>query len=319
MTAGRAQAIVTGILLCLAALLPPLLLSDYDLGVLSLVVTYMMASLAQNLLAGYAGVPSLGNVIFFATGAYVAGSLLSLASFPLAAAVVVAAVAAGVVGLVVGLPALRVSGMHLAIVTVALVFVAQDIMAQWDAEHAPSGLSVSGPGWLLQERGLYLTAVLLAALVYLATWTLLRSRTGRAILALSENPSAALAMGIDVVRYRLLAFVISGIITGLAGAVYLFYARTVTPTVFPLDLSLAFLTMMILGGRRSIGGSLLGAAIIGLLPQFLRIFPADIGPINIQQSVSGIYAVLLLVVLRFFPEGLWRVGARLTDRGDGEA
>jgi branched-chain amino acid transport system permease protein len=135
----------------------------------------------------------------------------------------------------------------------------------------------------------------------------LKSRTGRAIVALSDNPYAAAAAGIDATKHRLLAFVLSGVVTGVAGTIFLYYAQTVTPEAFPLDLSLAFLTMMILGGSRSIGGSLTGALIVGLLPQFLKLFPNQIGSINVQNSVYGLYAVLLLVTLRFFPEGIWNV------------
>jgi branched-chain amino acid transport system permease protein len=94
----------------------------------------------------------------------------------------------------------------------------------------------------------------------------------------------------------------------------LYYARTITPEGFSLDLSLAFLSMMVLGGTRSLHGSLLGAVIIGLLPQVLNALPATIGAFDVRGSASGIYALLLLLTLRFFPEGLWNAGARLWDR-----
>jgi branched-chain amino acid transport system permease protein len=305
-----------GICLAGAAIALPLaILSEYQLGILAVVTVYAIAALAQNLLAGYADIPSLGNVAFFAASAYTTASLISLAKWPVVLAIVGGVTVAGMLGLVVGLPALRISGMHLAIVTVALVFVARELMAQWDSNHAPSGLTISTPDWLLGGRGLYATAALSALVSYLFVWNVLRSRSGRAIVAVSDNPYAAAAAGINSTRQRLVAFVLSGVFTGVAGALYLYYSRTVTPEAFPLDLSLAFLTMMILGGSRSLGGSLIGALIIGLLPQVLRLLPAQIGNINVQQSVYGIYAVLLLLTLRFFPEGIWNVVAsRLSER-----
>jgi len=248
-------------------------------------------------------------VAFFATSAYTAASLVSLGHLPWPAALGIGVIASGVLGLIVGLPALRISGMHLAIVTVALVFAGQELMGQWDQAHGQNGASIGSPAWLFDEHALYITAVIVAAIAYLAVWNVLRSRSGRALRALSENPLAAASSGVDPVRYRLVAFVFSAVLTGAAGIVYLYYARTVTPGAYPLDLSLAFLTMMILGGSRSLGGSLAGALIIGLLPQALSLLPASIGQVNVQQSVYAIYAILLLASLRFFPDGIWNVVA----------
>ena len=300
--------------------LPALFLPPYRLGVLALIATYAIASLAQNLLAGYADVPSLGNVAFMAVSAYTAGSLVSLGNMPVAPALLLAVLAAGALGLVVGLPALRISGMHLAIVTVALVFAAQEVMNQWDVNHSPGGVSIDTPSWLLEERSLYIVAVLVGALVYLVIWNMLRSRWGRAVIALSEDPFAAASAGIDAMRYQLGAFVLSGIITGIAGILFLYYTPHVTPTAFSLDLSLAFLTMMILGGSRSLGGSLLGALIIGLLPHVLGLFSGNIGQVPIKDVGPGIYAFVLLVTLRFFPEGIWNGVAHLIAewRGEGD-
>jgi len=291
-------------------------LSAYRLGLLALVVAYTVASLAQNLLSGYADVPSLGNVAFFAASGYSAAGMITFGHVPAAIALPLAVLAAGALGFIVGLPALRISGMHLAIVTVALVLVAHELLVQWDLAHGESGVTVSGPDWLLQERGLYLAALLVAAVAYLLTWNLLRSRSGRAILALSDNPYAALAVGINPTLYRLIAFVLSGILSGAAGIIYLYYSHTVTPDAFPLDLSLAFLTMMMLGGTRSLGGSLVGALIIGLLPQALTFLSQHAGQIDVQQWSYIIYAAMVLLVLRFMPEGIWHAVARRVSRDE---
>lgn len=307
-----APVVAVAVLLLLA-----LVVSPYRLGLLALVAAYAVASLAQNLLSGYADVPSLGNVAFFATSAYVAGALISQGRVSVALALLLGVLAAGLAGLIAGLPALRVGGMHFAVVTVALVFVTQELMNQWDQGHNANGVGVTGPSWLLDDRALYVAAILVSSLAYLAVWNLLRSRSGRAILAISDNPYAATASGIDSARYRLLAFVLSGLLTGLAGIVYLYYARNVTPLSFTIDLSLAFLTMIILGGSRSLGGSVLGALIIGLLPQLLNTLPSHLGKIDVQGSATGLYALLLLLTLRLFPEGIWNAfWHRLRRRGD---
>lgn len=297
-----------------------LFLSSYRLGLITLVLAFAIASLAQNLLTGYADVPSLGNVVFLATSAYVTGGLLDHTSLP---AVVVFAVAIGcaaALGGIVGLPALRISGMHLAIVTVALVFATQQVLEQRDSVLPNQVLSVTSPSWMVEDRGLYLLAVIATAMTYFLIWNLLVSRTGRALIALSENPTAASCSGIDLTHYRLAAFMLSGAVSGVAGIIYLYHFQHVSHATFTIDLSLAFLTMMILGGTRSLGGSLVGAAIIGGLtisPQFL---PAEVVHINVQESVYGLYALLLLVTLHFFPDGIWNtVASRLDSRAnDGQ-
>jgi len=282
-------------------------LTPYRLGILAVVAIYTVAALAQNLLSGYADIPSLGNIAFFAAAGYTAGELLDLAHWPAAAALLGGVAAAALLGLLVGLPALRISGMHLAIVTVALVFVGKELMDNWDQQRGQDGVSVGQPSWLLDDRVLYVVAVIVAAVAYLLVRNLLRSRSGRAILAVGENPYAAAAVGVDTVRYRLGTFVLCGALTGAAGVVYLYHLQTINSGAFPLDLSLAFLTMMIIGGSRSLVGSLVGGIIIGFLPDILSLLPATIGDINVLDSIFGIYALLLLITLRFFPDGLWNV------------
>jgi branched-chain amino acid transport system permease protein len=292
--------------LLLLLLLAPFALSGYALAVLTLVAIYAVAALAQNLLSGYANVPALGNVVFFAVSSYTCGSLIVIEHTPSALAIAAGVLAAAVVGLVVGLPALRISGMHLAIVSVASVFVAQELMTGWTSGHdqIAAGVPAAQPAWLLQERPLYLVSILVAAAAFLIIWNLLHARSGRALLAISVSPSAAIACGIPVTLYRLAAFVLSGLLTGVAGIVYLYYSQHVTPAFFSLDLSLALLTMIVVGGSRSLLGSLLGAGIVGLLPQVLKILPSDVHGLSLSNSEPAIWAIMLLVTLWLFPEGL---------------
>lgn len=295
----------TGLLAALA-----LLLSPYRLGLTTLVLAFAIAALAQNVLTGYADIPSLGNVVFLATSAYVCGALLNQAHLAGLAAILLAIAASGALGAVAGLPALRISGAYLAIITVALVFAVQQVLAVHDQDLLNQVLSITQPAWMLNDRWLYVLTAGLVCGSYLLIWNFFRARSGRALIALSENPAAAAGSGIDPIRYRLIAFVLSGLLSGVAGVVYLYHFQHVSHATFTLDLSLSFLTMVIVGGTRSLGGSFLGAALIGVLglaPQFL---PSQIGSIDVQEVVTALYAVLLLLALRFFPQGIWNVMAR---------
>jgi branched-chain amino acid transport system permease protein len=301
--AGLGMALAAAAALCL----PALILSSYRLGLATLVLTFAIAALAQNLLTGYADIPSLGNIVFLATSAYVCGALLNQAHISAGAAIVLGVGASGLLGAVVGLPALRISGAYLAIITVALVFAAQQLLSIHDQDLPDLVLSVSQPGWMLDDRQLYLLAVGLTCGSYFLIWNVFRARSGRALIAVSENPPAATGAGIDPTRYRLMAFVLSGVLSGLAGILYLYHFQHVSHATYTLDLSLAFLTMVLVGGTRSLGGSFVGAVCIGVLtlaPQFL---PASIGSVNVQETIAGIDALLLLLALRFFPRGIWNL------------
>jgi branched-chain amino acid transport system permease protein len=298
--------VVAGLFALLVLLSAPAFLGGYALGVLTLVAIYAVAALAQNLLSGYAGVPALGNVVFFAAASYTCGSLIVIEHTPSAIAILAGVAAAGLAGLLVGLPALRISGMHLAVVSVASVFVSQELMTGWGAAHVEiaAGVPATQPAWLLQEKPLYYASVLVAGVVFLLVWNVLHSRSGRALLAISSSPAAATSTGVRVTLYRLATFVGCGLLTGVAGIVYFYYSQHVTPAFFSLDLSLALLTMIVVGGSRSLLGSLLGAAIVGLLPQLLKVFPADIHGLSLIESEPAIWALMVLFMLWIFPEGL---------------
>jgi branched-chain amino acid transport system permease protein len=307
---GLLAALVATALLCSLALV----LSPYQLGLSTFVLTFTIAALAQNLLTGYADVPSLGNVVFLAVSAYVCGALLNQAHIGGSPAIVLAVGASGALGAVVGLPALRIAGAYLAIITVALVFAVQEVLAIHDQYLPDQVLTIYQPAWMLDDRRLYVLTAGLVAGSYFVTWNILRARTGRALVALSESPAAAAGSGIDPIRYRLIAFILSGLLSGLAGIIYLYHFQHVSHATFTLDLSLAFLTMVIVGGTRSLGGSFVGAAVIGIVilsPQFL---PSKIGSLDVQQGATGLYAVLLLLALRFFPQGIWNVIASSASR-----
>jgi branched-chain amino acid transport system permease protein len=283
----------------------PFVLSSYDTGLVSLALIFSIASMAQTLLTGTANQPSLGNSAFLGISAYVMGALTSEAHWPFLAAAVLAVVAAALIGIAVGLPALRISGLYLAIATIALVFVVQEFLTQWDTIQGRASVDVVRPSWLASDRALYTLSLLVAAMLTLLLWNLLRSRVGRAFAAIRDSEVAAEAAGIPLSHYKTLAFALSGAITGIAGVLLAEYYQGVTPGAFSLSVSLSLLAMVVIGGLGSLPGAYMGAFIITLMPYVLDVLPTSIGPFNVHNAAPLLSALLLLLVLTFLPGGLW--------------
>jgi branched-chain amino acid transport system permease protein len=289
--------------------------SDFQLHRVSLIGIYVIAALAQNILTGYAAQPSLGNAAFFGISAYLLIWLVNDHNWPFWAGALVAVLACSALGLVVGGPALRISGAYLAIATLGLVFVTGSLMDLWDKTAGRQGYDFTNEPLSLQDdHTLYLVVLIAVVLCLAAGYMLVRARTGRAWIAIRDSEVAAEASGVPVTRYKLTAFVISAALTGLAGVLYAAWATTASSSMSSTDQTIAFLTMIVVGGLGSLVGSVLGAAFVGLLPLLLGQLPNTIavGATQIQVSTltTGIYGLLLLLALIFFPYGL----SRLVDR-----
>lgn len=289
----------------------PFFLSSYNTGLLSLALIYAMAAMGQTVLTGTANLPSLGNSSFMLIGAWVSASFASDLHLPFLVAALLAVAVAGLVGILVGLPALRISGLYLAIATIALVFVAQEVLGQVDIIAGRSGPTVTGPGWLSADRGLFYSSLLLSAVITLLLWNLTRSRVGRAWLALRGSEAAATASGISATRYKTLAFGVSASVCAIAGVMIAQYNAGVSTAAFGLPVSLSLIAMAVIGGLGSLPGAYVGAFLITLLPNILGAFPATIGSFQVHNASTLISALLLVVVLAFLPGGLWSV----VDRG----
>jgi branched-chain amino acid transport system permease protein len=283
--------------------------AGFELHRITLIGIFILAALAQNILTGYAAQPSLGNAAFFGMGGYMLAWLTNDLNQPYWVGIVVAMLISAVLGIIIGGPALRISGAHLAIATLGLVFLTRSLLDLWDTtagrqSYDPNNL----PQLLADDHALYFTILVVIAIILSAMYHLLRSRVGRAWIAIRDSEAAAEAFGVNVTRYKLLAFMVSAILTGLAGALYATWATTATSTMSSADQTIAFLTMIVIGGLGSILGSILGAAFVGFLPLLLGQLPSPllIGPMQIQISTLtvGIYALLLLMALIFFPTGL---------------
>lgn len=310
---GRSGSLILGGFLLFAGFATPAVLSSYDLGLLSLALMYGMAAMAQTFLTGTANQASLGNSAFLLIGAYGSASLSSDAHLPFLLAALLSILIATFVGIVVGLPTLRISGLYLAVATIALVFVVQEILTGWDSVVGRNGVAVVRPLWMSSDRGLLYSSLIVAALFTVALARILGSRTGRALSAMRESDLAAASMGVNLLYYRTLAFAVSAAITAAAGILIAQYDQVVTPSGFGLTVSLSLLTMAVVGGLGSIPGAYIGAFLITLLPNLLGALPASLGRFHVHDSTPLVSAILLLITLTFLPGGIWS-GVRYVRR-----
>ncbi len=290
--------------------------ADFQLHRVTLVLIFALAAFGQNVLTGYAAQPSLGNAAFFGIGGYLIAWLAGDLGWPYWEGVVAAIVVSAALGVIVGGPALRVSGVYLAIATLGLVFIAGSLFDLWDTAAGRQSYYLNAlPDALAEDRSLYFIVLPITLVVLYLGAFLVRSRVGRAWRALRDSEPAAVAVGVNVTYYKLLAFVVSAGLTGLAGALYATWAQTASGSMSSADQTIVFLAMIVVGGLGSVAGSVLGAIFVGVLPLLLGQLPSPVtmGPLSLDVSTltTGIYGLLLLLALIFFPAGL----AALLDKG----
>lgn len=310
----------TALLLALL-LAAPMLLGAYHLTLLVTVLIAVIGAVGLNVLTGTTGLISLGQAGFLAVGAYGNGVLMVDYGWPVWLSLPAGGVAAAVISLFVGAPSLRLKGLYLAITTLAFSFIISHLILYAEPiTHGPNGMFVNGAtlfGFNVQRGApLYYLALGVAVLIILMVLNLQRTRFGRAWLAIREQDVAARAMGIDLTRYKLLAFVISSFIVGIAGGLMSLQIRFINIEVFGLVLSIEALAILILGGLGSLGGAILGAVFLTLLPEAIRLAlnlvlePGSSFYSTYVYEIRGVaYGVVIVLFLRFQPEGLiglWR-------------
>lgn len=297
-------------LLVLALLAAPWLLPKYYVGEISYLFIMCVASLGLMVLVGYTGQVSLGHSAFLAIGAYAHSWMLSQ-GVPFAPAIVLAAGITGLIGLVIGLPAIRVSGLYLAMVTLAFAILSEHVIGHWSSVTGGfNGLTVQKPVLLGLDlsslHAFYYLCLAVLAAVLLGLVNLLRAKTGRAFMGVRDSEAAAYSLGIWVSGYKVLAFVISAAVTGLAGALLAHHVRFLTPEGFGLILSLELVLMVTIGGLGSLRGALLGAVLISMLPTFIsRIKPLLPEQISKQFGLEiFVFGLVLALFVLFEPKGL---------------
>jgi branched-chain amino acid transport system permease protein len=309
-----------------AALLLALLLAPRFVGVygLTLMVSAMIAvvgAIALNILTGQTGLISLGQAGFLAVGAYVNAILIADYHVPLWFSLPASGAGAALVSLLVGAPSLRLKGLYLAITTLAFSFIVTHVLLYAESvTHGPNGVFVNGArlfGFDVQKGPpLYYLVLAVTLATLFAALNLQRTRIGRAFMAIRDHDIAARVMGIDLVRYKLLAFAVSSFFVGIAGALMSLQLRFVNVDVFALILSIEALAAIILGGLGSVAGAVMGAAFLAFLPEALRLGFAALPAAAAERlggnvyEVRGLaYGVVIVLILRFKPDGLigvWR-------------
>ncbi len=301
----------------------PLWLADlYVLHVLIITGIFIIAAMSLNLLLGYTGQLSLGHIAFFGIGAYVS-SLVSLGfevhllpdwkvglePKPVWLAMLAGILLAGLSGWVIGKISFKVRGAYFVIVTVSFAEVVRLVAVNWvELTQGPMALNnipalrLAIPGlfeWhFLRKPANYWLVLTVAVLCYVLIRRLVRSRAGRAMVALRENEPLATSVGVDVTRYLVLATMISAGMAGAAGVLYAHYVRIVDPDVFLFIYTVTMVIMVISGGKGTLAGPIVGGLIFGLLPEILR--AAAIKP----EAQWMIYGVLMILVVYFLPEGI---------------
>ncbi|MCJ2093561.1 branched-chain amino acid ABC transporter permease [Methylobacterium sp. J-072] len=292
-----------------------------------------LAGLGLNLLTGYAGLLSLGSAAFMAVGAYAAFNLsLRLPILPLPITILAAGLVAALAGVIAGLPALRLRGFYLAVSTLAVQFFVAWALNRigWLSNDSPSGivtatrLVVAGISFE-DARGRYLFSLAVVVLLTFAAWRLVRSPTGRDLVAIRDHEIAARITGVRVARTKLLAFGLSSFIVGVAGVLWAFaYLRTLEPAGFNLDRSFQILFIVIIGGLGTLRGAFLGAGFIVVLPLILARLGAailgdgfDSGTLEMCQRI--VLGILIVAVLIREPAGLTALFDRAVRRLRGRA
>lgn len=318
----RPETLALIILLILAISLPAYA-SVYVLYMACLVAINAIATVGLNITVGYAGLLSIGHSAFIGVGAYASGLAMIHLGTPLAVNVVIGAAAAFLVGLVFGIPSLRIKGVYLAIATLAAQYSLYFVFQSWTSvTGGDRGLNLPATDLFgLGDVGFYYSVLAIAVGLSFAARNLFRTRVGRALIAVRERDYAAEVLGIDIMRAKLLAFGVGAAFAGVSGALTAAFLRLVNPDQFTLMVSVFFLAAVVVGGRASIVGSLLGAAFMTLIPDVLRAVlsvAAWTGATNVAGLLSPlreiIFGGLIVGFLMFEPRGLMGLIERMRGR-----
>jgi branched-chain amino acid transport system permease protein len=290
---------------CLGALLtlPLWLGSPYHLHVVIMAGIFTILALSLNLLLGYTGQLSLGHAAFFGIGAYTSSLLALKLEWSFWLGLPAAAALAGLAGWAIGRLALKLRGAYFVLVTISFAGVISLVSVNWmELTNGPLGLpgvpAPELPGLSLRTKSAYYYLVLLAAAgAYLVCHRLVRSRLGRAFLALRENEALAESVGVDPTRTLVLAAVVSATLAGVAGSLYAHYTRFVSPEVFLFSYTVTMVIMVVAGGKGTLAGPVVGAVLFTVLPEVLREAMA-------WQWQMLAYGVLLVLLLFFLPRGI---------------
>jgi branched-chain amino acid transport system permease protein len=300
----------------------PLTMHEYYLSVANLVWIAIIGALGLNILVGYTGQVSIGHGAFMSVGAYTAANFATRLDSPWPVNLLAGGLMAALIGAVVGIPSLRIKGLYLAIATLA-----GQLIIEWTINHVTfisGGVQASievprprlGPYVLASQQSMYYFLLVFVVIAIVGTMNLMRSRVGRAFIAVRDQDIAAEIIGINIFRYKLLAFAISSFYAGVTGVLYTYYLGIANYEQFQIGVSIDYLAMIIIGGLGSVLGSVFGAIFVTLLPFLIRYTMEGFGTLFLSQATIhnlipalrlGLFGALIIVFLILEPEGLNRL------------
>jgi branched-chain amino acid transport system permease protein len=313
-------ATVVGLVLLFAVV--PFVSNAYVLYVINTIGIYAIAAIGLNLLIGYTGQISLGHAAFFGVGAYSAAILATRVGLPFLIAVPAGGVITALVGMVFGIPSVRLKHLYLCIATLAGQIILDYVFVQWESlTGGAAGISITSANLfgldLGSDRNFFFVIFICFAVTTWMAVNLIRTRYGRAFIAIRDNDQAAEGMGIPIFLYKLLAFAISSFYAGFAGALFAYYMMSITPEPFSLWLSIEYIAMIIIGGLGSIPGAVFGTIFIVVLNEILSHiteFLMNVGTAGMGITIAPLreftYGLAIVLFIIFEPKGLaevWRI------------
>lgn len=284
-----------------------LIAGDYIVSLLNMVLITSVAAMGLNILTGWTGLISMGHAAFLAIGAYSSALLTGNLSIPFLLALPLSGLIAAVIGFAVGLPALRIKGIYLAIATLAFAAIVDQIILNWDSlTNGADGLVVPKPvifgfAFSTELRFYYLAALVVIGLTFMAV-NLRRTRIGRGFIAVRESDLAAEVMGINLAKYKPLAFTICAFYAGIAGSLYAHHISYIGTEDFTFFLSIEYLVIILIGGIGSIFGSILGAAFMTLFPEIIKMGSDALRPHfpGVASAFPSIRVLIFAATMIFF-------------------
>ena len=319
-TTSRNACIVGIVLVCFA----PQLFNEYWLTVLIQIGIFSIAALGLNILVGFTGQISIGHAAFFLLGAFTSAYISNTLPIPVFFSIPIAGVVTAMVGLIFGLPAARLKGLYLVIATLAAQYILLDFFSRAEWFTGGASPAMANPfslfGYVLRGDRQYFYVVLAYVVIcYLLVTNLMRSRDGRALVAIRDHYLSAEIMGINLTKYRTLSFGLAAFFAGISGALYAHYQLVVSNEGFGIERSILFLAMVIIGGTGSIMGTLMGTAFVVLLPESMEWLSAGLKGSAIDRALQLnnnltflreiAIGLIIIAFLIFEPDGLahrWR-------------
>jgi len=299
----------------------PFLMSRYQLSILNEMGIAVIGALGLNLLTGYTGQISLGHGAFVAIGAYTTGLLAGTLGVPFVISLPLSGLMAALLGMIVGIPSLRLKGLYLALGTLAFGFIVEYVLFHWDLTKGDLGMAIpkiGADGFFIEtERQYFFLIMFFAVLATLAAKNIARTKIGRCFVAIRDRDIAAEAMGISLAKYKIMAFAVSAFYAGVAGCLMAHYQKWIVPGNFDISLSIAYIAMIVLGGMGTILGSVLGAILITGIPHGI-VFLTDVfrdtypGLSGLIVDIKlGIFGLIIVLTLLFEPQGLFGIYRRI--------